>query len=153
LDVAELAALVDDARLLHHRGVEPFAEGEAIDQQRRRDRGLRRRCRVFLGVAAQRRQALLLFAQRAVAFGDLACHRILALLHDLEQGIEPLRAHLDQGSWVGMEWAAGPSASSAASASRLDCTSAASATSWPRKAWIAGQRATASSTIGSLPRW
>ena len=86
---------------------------------------------------------------------DLARHRILALLHDLEQRIEPLRAHLDQDSWEA-GWAApraGPSSSRAASAARLDSTSAASATSWPRKAWIAGQRATASSTTGSLPRW
>src|SRR5690606_17918805 len=97
-------------------------------------------CGVFLGVAAQRFQALLLFAERTVAVGDVARGRVLALLHDLEQRIEPLRAHLDQ-SWEGVGAAAGaePSSSRVASAVRLASTFAASATSWPRKAWIAGQ--------------
>src|SRR5690606_19899502 len=128
--------------LLHHRRVEPFAERQAVDQQRRRDRGVGGRGGVFLGVAAQRFQALLLFAERTLALGDVARRGVLALLHDPEQRVEPLRAH-GHASWAGLGAAgAGPSSSRAASAARLDSTSAASLTSWPRKAWIAGQRAT-----------
>src|SRR5690606_15712568 len=158
LDVAQLPALVDDPGLLDHRRVQPLAEGQAVDQQGRRNGGVGRRRGVFLGVAAQRLQALLLLAQRALAFGHVAGGAVLALLHDLEQRIEPLRAHSGQSSTDGSgsdarAAGAGASSSRAARAARLEATSAASATSWPRKAWIAGQRATASSTSGSLPRW
>src|SRR5690606_16102098 len=87
LDVAELAALVDDPGLLHHRSVEPFAEGEAVDQQRRRDRRIGGRGRVLGGIAAQGLEPLLLFAQRALALGDVARGGVLALLHDPEQRV------------------------------------------------------------------
>src|SRR5690606_10148055 len=153
-DIGQLAAVVDDSRLLHDGRVQALAEGKPVDQQRGRDRTLGRRGGVFLGVAAQRFQALLLFAERTVAVGDLARCGVLALLHDLEQRIEPLRTHLDQSrEGVGAAAGAAPSSSRVASATRLASTLAASVTSWPRKAWMAGQRATASSTVGSLPRW
>ena len=41
----------------------------------------------FLGIAAQRLQALFLLAQRAVAVCHLARHRVLALLHDLGEAL------------------------------------------------------------------
>ena len=93
-----LLGLYDDAGLLHHGRVQAFAEGEAVDQQGRRDRTFGRRQRVFLGIAAQRLQALFLLAEHALAVGDVARDLVLALLLDPEQWIEPLRAHRHQDS-------------------------------------------------------
>src|SRR5690606_37971107 len=139
-DIALVAVVIDHAALLRDGGVQPFAEGEAVGQQ---GRAGHRRCRrgVFVGIPAQRLQARLLLGQHAILLRHPAGDIVLALLLHLEQWIESLRSHGCYVSWVGACGVSDTSSSRRASASRLDWTSAASLTSWPRKAWIAGQRA------------
>src|SRR5690606_13332626 len=160
LDVAVLAGVVDHAALLRDRRVQPLAEGEAVGQQRRVGDG-GGGGGILGGVATQRVQPLLLLGQGAVALGDLTGDIVLALLLDPQQRVEPLRSRHRAGSWAWVvAWVADApgtgsrvSSSRRASAARLASTSEASVTSWPRNSRIFGQRASASSTTGSLPRW
>src|SRR5690606_31250441 len=99
---------------------------------------------VLLGVAAELGQARLVLGQRALALGQLARGGVLGLLGAAQQWVEA----------AGLVHAGSPSGCSSWNrALRLWSRSAARAMSWPRKSTISGQRASASSTVASLPRW
>src|SRR5690606_25666878 len=137
-----LAAAVHVPALLFDRALQAVEEGAPVGQLRRADRG-HLAGGVLGGVAPQLLQPRFLQFVRTLALGQLARHGILVLLRAAQQRIDA----------AGLHHAAFSLCSRSARAWRLCSRSAERATSWPRNSTICGQRARASSTSGSLPRW